>query len=156
MSTSTLPVPTLPATEDRVPQHTSDEINQRIARQTEERLATLAGASKDTISRRLLELDREWDIERTLETNASSLIVASATLAVFEDRRWGLLTIAVGAFLLQHAVQGWCPPLPILRRLGFRTAGEINEERVALRLLRGDFAYVPQTGKDALTLAQEN
>ncbi|WP_111420331.1 efflux transporter outer membrane subunit, partial [Rhodoplanes roseus] len=24
-------------------------------------------------------------------------------------------------FLFQHAIQGWCPPVPILRRLGFRT-----------------------------------
>jgi hypothetical protein len=41
--------------------------------------------------------------------------------------------------LLQHAVQGWCPPIPILRRLGFRTADEINRERYALKALRGDF-----------------
>lgn len=156
MHSSTPPVPALPATEDRVSAHTSDAINRRIARQTEERLATLIGANQDTISRRLLELDREWDIERMLEANAATVVLASATLAVVGDRRWGLLTMAVGAFLLQHAVQGWCPPLPILRRLGFRTAGEINEERLALRLLRGDFAYVPQTGKDALTLAQEH
>jgi len=39
----------------------------------------------------------------------------------------------VTAFLLQHAIQGWCPPIPILRRFGFRTADEINRERYALR-----------------------
>jgi hypothetical protein len=38
----------------------------------------------------------------------------------------------VGTFLLQHALQGWCPPVPILRRLGYRTAREIFEERLAL------------------------
>ena len=42
-------------------------------------------------------------------------------------------------FLFQHAVQGWCPPIPILRRLGFRTSYEIEEERAALKALRGDF-----------------
>jgi hypothetical protein len=40
---------------------------------------------------------------------------------------------------LQHAVQGWCPPIPVLRRFGFRTADEINRERYALKALRGDF-----------------
>jgi hypothetical protein len=30
-------------------------------------------------------------------------------------------------------VQGWCPPIPILRRLAFRTTYEIEEERQALK-----------------------
>jgi hypothetical protein len=50
----------------------------------------------------------------------------------------------VTAFLFQHAVQGWCPPVPILRRLGFRTVTEIEQERHALKALRGDFARVDQ------------
>ena len=41
--------------------------------------------------------------------------------------------------LFQHAVQGWCPPIPLLRRLGIRTSREIEIERVALKILRGDF-----------------
>jgi hypothetical protein len=45
----------------------------------------------------------------------------------------------VTGFLFQHAVEGWCPPIPVLRRLGFRTAREIDIERVALKALRGDF-----------------
>ena len=48
----------------------------------------------------------------------------------------------VTLFLFQHAIQGWCPPVPILRRLGFRTSYEIEEERVALKVLRGDFNEV--------------
>jgi hypothetical protein len=55
------------------------------------------------------------------------------------NRRWFALPAIVGAFLLQHAVQGWCPPLPVFRRLGFRTAAEIDRERYALKALRGDF-----------------
>jgi len=35
-------------------------------------------------------------------------------------------------FLLQHGMQGWCPPLPILRRLGVRTRGEIDREKYEL------------------------
>lgn len=147
---------TLPATDERVPANTAYEINLRIRRKMEQRLTQLTANDKDAITRRLLELEQEWDIERVLEANAATVVLASATLAVVEDRRWGWLTAAVGVFLLQHAVQGWCPPLPVLRRLGVRTAREINEERLALRILRGDFAVPVSTPAEALVLAHEH
>jgi hypothetical protein len=59
------------------------------------------------------------------------------------DRRLFLLPAIVAGFLLQHALQGWCPPVPLFRHLGFRTAAEIDEERYALKALRGDFRNVP-------------
>jgi hypothetical protein len=43
------------------------------------------------------------------------------------------------SFLLLHAIEGWCPPLPILRGLGIRTREEIARERYALA---GDFAGI--------------
>ncbi len=49
----------------------------------------------------------------------------------------------VAGFLLQHAVQGWCPPVPIFRRMGIRTAREIDSERYALKIIRGDFESLP-------------
>lgn len=49
------------------------------------------------------------------------------------------MTGAVGFFLLQHALQGWCPPLPIIRKIGVRTAEEINQEKTVFKLIRGDF-----------------
>jgi hypothetical protein len=58
----------------------------------------------------------------------------------------------VASFLLQHAVQGWCPPVSIFRRLGVRTMREMDEERYALKALRGDFAGVPRDA-DAKTRA---
>lgn len=156
-TTATTPLNrTLPATDERVPANTADKVNLDIRRKMEQRLAQLAASDKDAITRRLLELEHEWDIERVLEANAATVVLASATLAVVEDRRWGWLTVAVGAFLLQHAVQGWCPPLPVLRRLGVRTAREINEERLALRILRGDFAVPVSTSAEALVLAHEH
>ncbi|HTO33126.1 MAG TPA: hypothetical protein VL202_18400 [Pararhizobium sp.] len=60
-------------------------------------------------------------------------------LGISGDRKWFGLPVIVTGFLLQHAIQGWCPPIPILRRLGFRTADEIGQERYALKALRGDF-----------------
>jgi hypothetical protein len=46
---------------------------------------------------------------------------------------------AVGAAVLAHAVSGWYPLMPLFRRLGIRTAREIERERYALKALRGDF-----------------
>jgi hypothetical protein len=45
-------------------------------------------------------------------------------------------------FFFQHSVQGWCPPLPILRHFKIRTSKEIEQEKYALKILRGDFDAV--------------
>lgn len=95
------------------------------------------------IDQRLAELDREWDIERTLEANAAIASLVGLTLGATVDRKWFLFPVVVAGFLLQHAVQGWCPPVPVFRRLGFRTQTEIDEERYALKALRGDFRAIP-------------
>lgn len=133
----------VPSTVERVPQHTAEHINEEIRRRTEERIAHVAAAGRSAIDRRLAELDHEWDIERTLEANAATLTVAGATLALVSDRRFALVPLIVGSFLLQHAVQGWCPPLPVFRRLGVRTQSEIDYERYSLKALRGDFNNLP-------------
>ena len=74
------------------------------------------------------------------------LLPARLTLGLTLDRRWLALPVGVAAFLLQHAVQGWCPPVPVFRRLGVRTAGEIDRERYALKALRGDFDRIAPSG----------
>jgi hypothetical protein len=79
------------------------------------------------IRRRLKELDEEWDIERAIEANAGAIGFTGLLLS-FVDRRWIALPLLVTGFLLQHAVQGWCPPVPVLRRIGFRTSYEIEQE----------------------------
>jgi hypothetical protein len=90
----------------------------------------------------LKQLDDEWDIERAIEMNASALALTGIALGTLRNRSWLALPAAVTAFLFQHAVQGWCPPVPILRRLGFRTSYEIERERYALKAVRGDFEQV--------------
>lgn len=121
----------------RVEQNTKDSVNDAIRRQIEANIGYYS-QRLDSIERRLDELEREWDIERALEANAASASLVGIVLAS-RDRRWLLLPLIVASFLLQHALQGWCPPLPMLRRLGFRTASEIESERVGLRQARGDF-----------------
>lgn len=137
----------MPSTVDRVPLHTAEHVNEQIRQQTEDRVACCASGGEAAIDQRLAELDTEWDIERMLEANASTAMAVGLTLAATVDRRWIVFSAAVAGFLFQHAVQGWCPPLPILRRLGFRTQSEIDYERYALKALRGDFRDVPELEK---------
>ncbi|MEX2138242.1 MAG: hypothetical protein WD894_03220 [Pirellulales bacterium] len=132
----------IPATTARVPAHTPPEYNQRIHRTTRANVARFAAQGREAIDRRLAELDHEWDIERVLETNASSLVVIGCALGAFVSRKFFLLPALVGTFLLQHAIQGWCPPVPFFRRRGVRTQREIDEERFALKALRGDFDHI--------------
>jgi hypothetical protein len=122
----------------RAKDQSSPELNDRIREQTRASIAYYA-AHPDLIDRRLAELDREWDVERWLQLNSSVLSLVGLTLAATRSRKWLALPLVVQGFFLQHGIQGWCPPLPIFRRIGIRTGPEIEAERQALKALRGDF-----------------
>lgn len=134
----------LPDTADRVPQNTAASANKAIEDATRRAVEQYA-KRPEQISTRLDRLDAEWDVERTFELNASGLAFIGVVLAWLVSPWWLILPAVVTAFLFQHAIQGWCPPLPILRRLGFRTIREIDTERFALKALRGDFGPFPRT-----------
>ncbi len=127
----------IPSTRTRVTTHTPSTINRAVQQKIEDNLQFYANHA-DKIDARLRELDHEWDVERAIEMNASALAFIGVALGA-RDKRFLALPALVTGFLFQHAIQGWCPPIPILRRLGFRTAQEIEQERYALKVLRGDF-----------------
>ena len=137
----------LPNTPDRVPSHTPESLNRAIRREIDDSVRYHA-VHPERIGERLNELDREWDIERTLEANAATLAFTGVVLGAAVDKRWLALPAMVTAFLFQHAVQGWCPPVPVLRKLGFRTMREIDTERFALKALRGDFGVIGPGSQD--------
>ncbi len=143
-----------PSTEGRVQRHTSARSASRIHGRTLHNLARYIGAPPGTIDERIDQLKREWDIERTLEANAASVALLGLGLGLAVDIRLLLIPAAVAGFLLQHALQGWCPPLPLFRSLGIRTAEEIHEEIVALRILRGDFVEPVSNPENALANAR--
>ncbi len=146
----------LPATTERVPLQTADAVNAQIRFDTQQNVERYRNAGPQAIQTRLDELNKEWDIERTLEANAATAVLVGVTLGATVDKRWYLFPGIVAGFLLQHALQGWCPPLPLFRRLGVRTASEIGHERYALKALRGDFQVVdsvngdPESARNAL------
>lgn len=138
----------------RVKSNTCQSVNNQIRRQTEQNVTRLASSGRAAIDRRLAELNEEWDIERFLETMAPSFTLLGLTLGLTVDRRWFALPILVQSFFLQHALQGWCPPIPVLRRMGVRTMEEIDEERYALKALRGDFEGLERNAASAFQAAR--
>jgi hypothetical protein len=62
----------VPPTVQRVPRCTAEDVNRSIRRSTLEWIATAARGGPNAIDARLRALDREWDIERTLEANAAA------------------------------------------------------------------------------------
>jgi hypothetical protein len=123
---------------DRVRENTPERENEEIDQETLLNIEFYGSLSHRDITRRLEELRNEWDIEKLLEVNAAALSLTGLVLSKLVNRSWLILPGIVAAFLLQHGIQGWCPPVPLFRAMGFRTRQEISEEVYALKVLRGD------------------
>ena len=94
----------MPETDERVPRHTAPHVNRKLRESTLDSLRRFAGADRAVIDRRIAQLREEWDVERTLETNAAAVSLAGLALGIAVDRRWLALPIVVAGFLLQHAL----------------------------------------------------
>lgn len=145
----------LPPTSNRVFLRTDPLINAEIRNQTLRNLNIFKGCTKEDITERIRALNLEWDTERVLEANAAVLILLSSILGIKTSRCWFLLTGAIGAFLLQHSLQGWCPPVPIIRRWGVRTEDEINAEKTVLKMFRGDFKVENSSIEEVLDIVEK-
>lgn len=124
---------------DRIRANTWPPVNDVIDRTAQLRIRRSASvASTDEITERLEQLNHEWDFDRVLGAEAALMGLATLGLAVTLDRRLIALPAVVASMVSLHGVQGWCPLLPIFRRVGIRTQNEIDKERSALKALRGD------------------
>lgn len=124
---------------DRVRSNTIADVNAEIDMKSEAIIRVFTNEEPWKISKRIADLEKEWDIERWLQANASALAFTGLFLGTTYKKRWLLLPGVVLPFLFQHAMQGWCPPLSLFRRLGVRTRKEIEREKYALKILRGDY-----------------
>jgi hypothetical protein len=57
-------------------------------------------------------------LEPTLRVLAGVVVLASLALGYLVSPYWHLLTAFAGLNLLQSGFTGWCPVIPLLRRLG--------------------------------------
>jgi hypothetical protein len=124
---------------DRVRANTPPEINQAIDIEIAATVRFYASKTNYEINKKIKELDFEWDIERYLEANAAIFTFIGTVLGFKKSRKWFILPLVVSIFLFQHAVQGWCPPVSVFRRLGIRTRQEIEMEKYALKALSENF-----------------
>jgi hypothetical protein len=135
---------------DRVRENTSEAVNQTIDSKMIANLQTYTDKSPEELTKRIQDLYEEWDIERWLETNASSIAFIGILLGIFGNSYWFILPLIVLIFLFQHAVQGWCPPVPLFRRLNVRTQKEIDREILALKFIRGDFENINKNAIESI------
>ena len=128
---------------DRVRDHSAHAVNQRIVRDIDRSVEHHIRGGRDAISRRIAELDREWDIDRVLMANFAVAggiaygvgVHRYTNRPLLSKRRTGFLYFFAAqlGFLLMHAGIGWCPPSVLWRRLGVRTKTEIEIERSLLQ-----------------------
>jgi hypothetical protein len=98
-----------------------------------------SGRSPEEISHRIKALDKEWDIERMLDLGMSVMALSGITGSLLFNKYSIILPILLLLFFIWHAIQGWCPPIPLLRLYKVRTRAEIDREKYALKAMRGDF-----------------
>ena len=145
----------LPATTQRVAAYTDPDVNEMIRSVTLETLSDLEDAEEEELSRRIHRLNAEWDTERFTEAKAAMCIMGCSLFGMSKHRFWSLLTMLAGAALLQHALLGWCPSTPVMRKMGIRTAEEISQEKTVLKMLRKDFAHAKLNDAESLLKAAE-
>lgn len=146
----------LPPTTKRVAYHTCNKTNKIIRDKAIDCIDTYKDSDESILSDKIEKLNHEWDTERVLETNAASAVILGSLIGYKKNKSClFLMTGAVGLFLLQHALQGWCPPLPIIRKMGVRTAEEINNEKIVLKKIRGDFLEDSDDAESLLEMAEE-
>jgi hypothetical protein len=127
---------------DKVRAKTPPEINQAIDIETAAIVRFYAGKTGYEISKRIEELNKEWDIGRCVEVHEAGLSLIGAMLCLKGSKKWLILPVITSIFLLQYAIWGWTPYASLLRRFGIRTRQEIDLERYAMKTLRGDFDEV--------------
>ena len=139
---------------DRIRRRSAAEVLRRIDDVTVASLSRCAD-SPEAIDTRLAALDREWDTDRALEMEAATMGLVGLALGTLVRKELLALPAIVASAVLVQSTTGRYPLMPLFRRLGLRTAREIERERYALKALRGDFAGLGTTEAASTALADE-
>jgi hypothetical protein len=108
----------------------------------EQRLACLADAGPQAIDDRLAELDREWTAGRMTKAAMGVVIVLGLLLAILNP--WWLILPTAGGLLLLPYLFGRTSWLgKMFHEMGYRSGYEVDQEKMALKVLRGDFRHLP-------------
>ena len=120
------------------------EIQRQIDAKIEESIRHYATQSPEAIAQRIQELDKECDIDGSLAMAAAGVGLGGITLSFLGGgKKWLLVAGAFLGLLLKQSLHGTSPAVPLMRKLGVRTRAEIDREKYALKILRGDFQLPP-------------
>jgi hypothetical protein len=112
--------------------------------QLRERISKIAVDGPAAVDRRLDELGCEWTTGRLVKAASGAMLLAGLLPARRSVGKVGLaLMLASGATLAQYWIckRSWLAD--VFAQLGVRSGTEIEDERIALRILRGDFRDLP-------------
>jgi hypothetical protein len=107
------------------------------------RLKQVIDGGPGAINERLAQLDCEWTAGRAAKVAAGLMIVAGLGMAATSRRWWPVLTAAGALGLLPYVFCRRSPLGDLFHHLGLRTGSEIEQEKFALKALRGDFQNLP-------------
>jgi len=107
------------------------------------RLAKLANAGAEAIDARLAELEGECTAGRIAKGILAVAVLVGAVLTASVDWWWIVLPAVAGLLLFQYLFARTSLIVRAIHGLGFRTRGEVEQEKFALRALRGDFRTLP-------------
>ena len=120
---------------------------------TWENIRYYGSLGKDALSDRIVSLDREWDAEKFVKASLSGLGMFGLVTGLVGSRLGRLLLWIATPLLLLHTLGKWSPSQDTVRSLGFRPRREIEEEKYALKAMRGDFKGLesPVEGEENLS-----
>ena len=67
-------------------------------------------------------------IERTVEAFVGAMFLASLALTYFVHPAFVWMSVFIGVNVIQQAFTGFCPAAMLLKKLGFKSEGEIALE----------------------------
>jgi hypothetical protein len=109
----------------------------------EQRLACLADAGPEAINERLAQLEWEWTAGRMAKVTAAVAILAGVVLTLTLGWWWMVLIAAGGLLMFQYSFSKTSWLSRMFREMGYRSGAEVEQEKFALRTLRGDFRHLP-------------
>lgn len=107
------------------------------------RLKHVIDGGPQAITEQIARLDHELTIGKATVMTISLLIVTGLAFTAAHDPWWLLLTGLGVVMLIQYLFGLPCAFGWAYRQLGLRTRSEVEEERLALKALRGDFQNLP-------------
>lgn len=109
----------------------------------EQHLARLAEGGPGAIAERLCYLDREWTSGRMTKATTGLLILAGLPLTIFVNPWFAVIPAVGGLLLAENLIARRSRVGGLFAAMGYRSGVEIDEERFALKALRGDFKHLP-------------